>query len=199
MTLRDLAGIFRRRLVWVVAITVLGGVLGFVATLVVPKTYEAHTTLYFTATDNRDAAALSQGAQYVQSQIRSYPLLITAPAVLEPVSEDTGLAPDAVEAAVSASVPTDSALLDITTTSPDPDQAAALANSFATRFSAQIQQLETRPGERSSPIRVSTVAPASAPESPAQPSVSRYLLIGLVGGLILGALAAVIRDLLARR
>ncbi|WP_226345645.1 YveK family protein [Agilicoccus flavus] len=197
MSLTDLVRIVRRRIVWVIGVTLLGALAGLAAASLLPKTYEAHTSLYVTSTDSRDAAALSQGAEYVQSQIRSYPLIVTAPAVLAAVSRDTGVPPAELASQVSAAVPTDSAVLDITTTARDAEAAATTASSFARNFGAEIQRIETRAGGQS-PIRVSTIQPATPPTSPVAPNVRIYLLIGLMLGLVLGLLAAVVRDLMSR-
>lgn len=197
MSLTELTRIVRRRLGWVMAATLLGALIALAAAMLLPKTYQAHTSLYVTSTDSRDAAALSQGAQYVQSQIRSYPLLVTAPAVLQAVAKDTGIPEGDLASQVSADVPTDSAVLNITTTGHDPAVTAAVAASFARNFGVQIQGIETRTGQQS-PIRVSTVQPATPPTSAIAPNLRIYLLIGLGLGLALGLLAAVVRELMSR-
>lgn len=198
MSLSDLISLLRRQIVPVVGGVLLGLALAFTAAMTVPKTYEAHTTLYFTAVDARDAAALSQGAQFVQSQIRSYPLLVTSPEVLTAVAREVGGQESDLAHRVTSEVPTDSTLLAITASGESPEAAATLADSFARHFTTQIQRIETRPGARQSPIRATTVVPATAPSKAVAPDVRIYLILGAGAGLLLGLLIAVAREFLRR-
>lgn len=200
MSFGDILGTLRRRYLWLLVLTVLGGGLGWGVARATPKTFEATTVLFITATDDRNAAALSQGAEYVQNQIRSYPMMLLSPAVLQGVQRDTGLGLDgSLYSRVAAQVPTDSSLLNITVAAGEPGEAAILARAFAKNFSSQIAALETRAGSRTSPIRVTTVEPAVVPLAPTKPVVRNYLMLGLVGGFLLGLVAAVIREVLGRR
>lgn len=198
MTLSDMLRLIRRQIVWLVLGGLIGLAVAFAVAMASPKTYQAHTSLYFTTRDATDAASLSQGADYIQTQIRSYPLLATAPDVLAGVSKETGIAAGELPGRVSTSVPTDSAVLDITASAERPEEAATLATAVAKHVSAEIQRVETRPGQQQSPIRATTVVAASTPSAPVAPNVPVHLIVGLAIGLLCGFLVAVARELSRR-
>lgn len=198
MSVTEMLQVLRRGWLWVLAGLVLGGLVALAAFLATPKAYQSQTTLYVTATDSGNAAALSQGASYVQSQIRSYPMLVTAPTVLERVAADTGVAASDLADSVTAEVPADSSLLTITATADDPQRAVAIAGSLGRHSGEQIQKLETRPGA-ASPIRITAVAAPVAPSAPAGPSLKTYLPLGLVLGTLLGFVGVAVRHVASRR
>ncbi len=200
MNLTDVLGVLRRRWATVAGGLLLGLLVAGLALWLLPKTYESSTSLYVTATDDSDASALSQGATYVQNQIRSYPMLVTSPSVMQAVAAETGLGtPGELAGQVTAQVPTDSAILAISATGEDPQSAAVLASSVARHFGTEIIELEKRPGQEASPVRLTVVQPASPPDQAAEPSASILLVLGAAGGLLVGFILAIVRESTARR
>lgn len=81
-------------------------------------------------------------------------------------------------------------------TDQDPQQAQRIANSVAEQFTTVAAQLETREGERASPVKVSVVRAADLPGAPVSPRPTLNLALGLLVGLAVGVGAAVLRDTL---
>lgn len=199
MSLHAAIKMMRRQWVWILIPVLLGGTLGWGIARVSSKTFAASTVLFVTATDDANAAALSQGATYIQNQIRSYPMLIASPAVVQGVERDTGLGGDGtLTARVSAIVPTDTSLINITVTAGSPVEATILANGFAKHFTEQIIALEARPGSDRPPVAVTVVEPAVAHAAPVKPVVRDFLLIALGIGALVGLITAAIRESISR-
>jgi len=77
------------------------------------------------------AGELNSGADYINSQIQTYPQLVKTESVLQPVIDDLGLHTTVKELAanVTASNPNSTMLVDISVNDPDPKQASNIANS----------------------------------------------------------------------
>ena len=86
-----------------------------------------------------NAVELSSGANYINSQIQTYPQLIKTESVLQPVIDDLGLDTTVKElaASVTASNPDGTMLVDISVNDPDPKQASSIANSVAENLRKQ--------------------------------------------------------------
>lgn len=205
MDLPDILSSLRRR--WPL---VLGGLaLGATATcgqlfLAVP-TYDATARLYVTvaASDNGSAADLVQGGNAAEQRVQSYVDIITTPRVLQPAIESLDLTTSAQELStrVRAASPKDTVLLNLTVRDTSADRAAETANAISESFTSlvadDLEQSSTPGGP--SPVSVRTVQPALPPQEPATPQVAKSLLLGIGGGLAVGVLTALLRDLLDTR
>ncbi|MGO1315995.1 MAG: polysaccharide biosynthesis tyrosine autokinase, partial [Cellulomonadaceae bacterium] len=109
-----------------------------------------------------------------------------------------GVGADALAEAVSANTPLDTSLITITATDEDPQRAADIANATAESLAVQVTELE-RPAVGASPVQVSTVRVATAPDSPSSPNIKLNLALGLLVGLALGVGVAVLREVLDTR
>ena len=87
-----------------------------------------------------NAGELSSGANYINSQIQTYPQLVKTESVLQPVIDDLGLDTTVKElaASVTASNPDGTMLVDISVNNPDPKQASSIANSVAENLRKQV-------------------------------------------------------------
>ncbi|RSX51747.1 protein-tyrosine kinase [Bifidobacterium goeldii] len=146
---------------------------------------------------------LSSGANYLSSQIRTYPQLVKTEAVLQPVINDLGLNTTVKDlaATVTATNPTNTMLVDISVENSDPKAASNIANSVANSLKKQVTStLYNDAGDKlTSPINLTVVQQAYAPVSPSSPKIGLNIAIGIVGGIILGIFAALIKDLLDTR
>ena len=148
-----------------------------------------------------NAVELSSGANYINSQIQTYPQLIKTESVLQPVIDDLGLDTTVKElaASVTASNPDGTMLVDISVNDPDPKQASSIANSVAENLRKQVTStIYSDEGDKIiSPVNL--VQQAYAPASPSSPNVKLNMAIGLVSGIVLGVMVALIKDLLDTR
>ncbi|WP_242670728.1 YveK family protein [Bifidobacterium longum] len=117
-----------------------------------------------------NAVELSSGANYINSQIQTYPQLIKTESVLQPVIDDLGLDTTVKElaASVTASNPDGTMLVDISVNDPDPKQASSIANSVAENLRKQVTStIYSDEGDKIiSPVNLTVVQQAYAPASP---------------------------------
>jgi polysaccharide biosynthesis transport protein len=139
---------------------------------------------------------LFQGSNFSAERVKSYSQLVTSPTVLDPVIAELSLPLDARQLAdhVSAKVPLETVMIDISATSDSPEMAAAIANSVANSLAKVIGELESSETRGSSPVKATVVTPAMVPASPSSPSIPINLGLGLLVGLIAGVGLAVLLE-----
>lgn len=171
------------------AIGLAGGLLlAFVAVSFMPKQFTAHALVYFTAVGAEDAGSLAQGTIYVQNQIKTYPVLVTSPSVLRRASESMGgdPSPGALSASVTAHVPSDSTLMELTVQGDSPERAAEAAKAVALSLGQEVVRLETRADPRVVPVQATLVDDPALPASPSSPDRVAVLGSGGILGLLSG-------------
>lgn len=203
ITLMDLFRIIRKHLL----IGIITFVVVFIATcaytFLTPPKYSATSQVFATyseASVDNNISNINSASTYITNQIQSYPTLATTESVLEPVIDELGLDTTVAGLAGQLNVtnPTDTAFVNITAQSGDPKQAADIANSVAKSLSNVVEKSLYASGKES-PVKLSVVQRATEPAAPSSPKVTLYLAIGLVGGLVLGIFATLIRDLMTTR
>ena len=149
------------------------------------------------------AGELNSGADYINSQIQTYPQLVKTESVLQPVIDDLGLHTTVKELAanVTASNPNSTMLVDISVNDPDPKQASNIANSVAENLRKQVTStIYSDEGDKIiSPVSLTVVQQAYAPASPSSPKVKLNIAIGLVAGIVLGVMVALVKDVMDTR
>ncbi|MGO1174266.1 MAG: polysaccharide biosynthesis tyrosine autokinase, partial [Actinomycetaceae bacterium] len=140
---------------------------------------------------------LAQGSTFAQRQMTSFAEVATSPLVLEPVIEEVGLDVTARELAgmVTVSVPQDTVILEVSTTSTSPDDAARISNAVAGQLASTAASLSSPDGGETAPVQATVMTPAQVPGSASSPDVVRNGALGLVVGLLLGLGAAFVRHL----
>lgn len=193
----DYVRMLRRRWTWVVAFTLLGLAGGLLYVLNTTRTYEATTELFVASVASANGAASSSSssqsaAQFTLSRMKSYATLVDTPGVARGVIDELGLRMTTQQLAsrVSASVPTQTVVIQVTATDGNPGTAAAIANATGARLGLAIEDIERVPNGGKSPVQVTTTLPANPPGAPASPNRALALVLGLIAGLGLGLLAA---------
>lgn len=201
MTLQTYLGVLRRRWVWL-AVAVLAGLLvAGVASSTATRLYSAKAGVFFSLEYGESASSLAQGSSYLQGQVSSYALLADTPAVLQPVIDDLDLdrSASSLAGAVTASVVSDTVVVEIEVVDDSAEQAALVANAVAEQLRETIDALAPVDAEGSPAVRATTVAPASVPGAPVSPNTRLDLAVGILGGLLAGCVLAVGRDALDNR
>lgn len=180
-----------------VAALVLAVVMGLTA-LQTPR-YQATNRIFVQALAGEGVGDLSSGVSYATQQISSYADLAATPFVLNPVIEELGLAasPAALAEDITVTVPTETLMLEITATSEDPAEAAAIANSIAENLEMQVASLASDGAGTSIELRV--VSPAVVPTSQASPDIVRNAALAMVLALLAGVATSLARSLLNTR
>ena len=204
MTIADLLQIVRKHL----ASAIISFVVVFAAvaavTFIMPPKYTATAEVFATyagqSGETQTTNDMSSGANYLNTQIKTYPELVKTEAVLQPVIKDLGLDMTTTDLAdvVTATNPTNTFMVDISAEVGDPQQAADIANSVAKNLSDQISSdlYNNSSSSNGSPIKLTVVQKAQTPTSQSSPNIPLYLAVGLIFGIIVGVGVALLRDIL---
>jgi capsular exopolysaccharide family len=213
----DLHGFLKalaRRWPTVVVCLVLGVGAALTATKLSTPVYEARTQLFVATPTGDDTAQLNQGQTFSQARVQSYAAIVTTRQVTGPVVKELGLriTPEELASRITAQAPINTVLIDITVQDTAPKRAARIANAVAHRFGAVVERLETpkrapdsersgtgRTGDgvaSASPVSLGVTQEAVAPVGPVSPRPLLNLAAGVLGGLLLGAGVAVLRETL---
>lgn len=186
---------------WRVAICVVAVVVGGAAAYAFTATpqYRAAVQL-FVATQpsaSQDTQALYDGGQFTEGRVLSYVTLVSSRSVTAPVIRKLHLHLSSSKLAgeLSAVVPTNTVLLNIDATNPNPKTAQRIASAVGQQLIAFINQLE-KPRRGFSPVKVSVSDPATVPSSPVSPDKKLILGIALILGLGLAMAASLAREAL---
>ncbi|KFI66189.1 Etk-like tyrosine kinase [Bifidobacterium cuniculi] len=204
MTFSDLLAIIRKHVI-TIAITFVVTVTAVCAfTAVSPVKYTTTTQLFATYNDASGSQAnmseQNNGSSYIMSQIKSYPALTATQTVLQPVIEELDLNTSAstLGETISVTNPDNTAFVNISVTGTDPTQTTDIANAVARSLSNVVEKSLYATGSRSA-IKLSIVQPAVRPTAPSSPKWKLNVLVGIVGGLVLGVFAALLKDVLSKK
>lgn len=189
----DLTEIFyalRKKALVIVAVLLAGALAAGVYTkmLITPQ-YSATSTVLVISKETTltSIADLQFGSQLT----KDYSMLITSRSVLEEVLDNLGLDMGyaALRGSVSINNPSETRILRITVTNPDPELAKALADELASVSSEYI-------GDKMEVVPPKIIEEAVVPASPASPNMSRNVLIGAAAGFVLAAGVVVLMSIM---
>ncbi len=200
MELRDYVAVLRKYWVSIVGVTLLGIATAAAVTLATPPTYTARTAVFISVRGGDSASELLQGANYATNQVRSYAQVATTPTVLQPVIDKLGLqtTPADLAEAVTASIPTNTAIVEVAVTDHDPELSARIAQATSEQLVATVDQLSPADASGKRAVVATIVTPATVPLEKTTPRTSLNLAVGLLAGLLLGFGQAVLRNTLDR-
>ena len=188
MSIADLLQIVRKHL----ASAIISFVVVFAAvaavTFIMPPKYTATAEVFATyagqSGETQTTNDMSSGANYLNTQITTYPELVKTEAVLQPVIKDLGLDMTTTDLAgvVTATNPPNTFMVDISAEVGDPQQAADIANSVAKNLADQISSdlYNNSSSSNGSPIKLTVVQKAQTPTSQSSPNIPLYLAVGLI-------------------
>lgn len=198
MDLRDFIRLLRRRWHVVLALTLIGigGAVGITESTT--PMYQASVQTFVSLRDADGTSSAYQDNLFSQARVKSYAKLVDSPSVTASVIHDLtlSLSPEQLASRISASVPVDTVLVDITVRDSSPTRARDMANAVGARFAKVIGRLEAPAAGKPSPVSVTVVRPADLPRTPVSPRVPLNLGLGLVVGVGLGIGLAVLREAL---
>ncbi|MFK3981412.1 Wzz/FepE/Etk N-terminal domain-containing protein [Micromonospora sp. NPDC050397] len=179
----------------VVGLMLVGGAgAALYSTLQTPQ-YKANTQLLFSPNfANTDINGLNEGGNYILQRVRSYVEIANNPGVTSAVIDRLGLpySPDQLMSRVTVTSKASSAVVTIEVTDSSPERARDIANAMAEEVPPFIDKLETPTGINTSPVKTSIVRPATTPGSASSPQTPINVGLGLVGGLAVGLVGAVV-------
>ena len=196
MELRGYLHALRLRWLLVVALTALGAVLGLAAYLLTPPVYASSVTFYVSVPPVAGGSSAT-ATQYAQAKVNSYVSLVRSEESARRVIAEEKLAssPASVASSITASAQTNSTLLTATVRSGSPERSLTVARGLANTFGPFVDQLDNA-GRPAEVIGIDVVSGPTSASVPVSPALKKFLALGLLAGLALGALLAVLRDLL---
>ena len=178
----------RRRLTSITIVALATFAVAAAVTLSMTTKYTATTRLFFAVEGSEAAADVARGSSLADRQTRSYAEVATSPLVLDPVIDRLDLDRSAADLAssIAAIVPSDTVILEISVTDPDPQLAATIANAVGTEVTRAAAQLSPERADGTKTVAATTLAPALVPTDPSSPKMARNLGLGAAVGLLLG-------------
>lgn len=196
MNLQDLIKLIRTRWVTVLVTTSIVLLAAILYTVTRTPLYLASTRLFVSTAVGQSAMDIYQGNRLSQERVLSYTELITGETLAQRTIDKMDLDERAgqLKARVSATAKPDTVLIDVKVLDESPVRARDIANGLSDEFVVMVRELETpRPGATPD-ARVVVEQRATIPTAAAFPSPKRNIAAGLVGGLSLGVLLALLRD-----
>lgn len=195
MKFGDYLRVLRKRWKWLAASMVIGVLTALALTLTATPIYKATAEIFVAPGEVSTTGELAQGSTFAQNRVKSYIQLIDSELVLGPIADRFDTTAGALSAKVTATVPTDTVLIDISVTDPDPQRAADIATAIAKSFPRIATSIEPDRADGSPAVAVTVVQEAAVPGSPIAPKPEMNLGLGLLAGTVLGILLMAVREL----
>ncbi len=198
MGIRTFLTVVRSRWMLVVA-AIVACMLGAVAmTAVTPKSYQASASFYISMSGISSANDAFQATQTAQFRLSSYAKIAASTEVAQDAIDSLGLHLDAQALANSVKVDyaPEAVVFGITVTDSDPNRVVSLVNAMADEFVALVPQLDATAieGKPAQQVSARIIDLPTRPDAPVSPNPVRNLGLGLVAGVLLGALLALLRE-----
>ena len=207
MTVVDVVRILRRNLALLIVCTLMGGLLGAVYQLTRPEVFTAKATGMVVAGDSASVGGAMSGNTIAQQRATTYTELVETRTMAQKTAEilkKQGI-PEAANGQLTASVPGDTAFIEIKATGDTAKNAQALANAGLEALISEALRMETYgqtagSGKKSdaqlakmTSVHVLGYESAGLPSGDRGKSLALYVAAGLVVGFLIGAVIAVIR------
>jgi capsular exopolysaccharide synthesis family protein len=185
---------------WLAAMgLVIGGLAALAVSLLMTPVYTADTQLFVSTDDANSTAAAVQGGQFSQQRISSYAELLKGEALAGRVVQALGLpmSPEQLSKEVAVTTTPQTVLLDAQVTDPSPARAQQIATEIGVQFPRMVSELE-QASTGTSPVRIAVVHGPDLPKAPTSPRTVFNIVLGVLVGLVVGAVAAIGRARLDR-
>ncbi len=202
MTVRDYAQLLRRRWLLIALVTLLCGGLAAALSLSTRKEYASSVSLFVSASQSpTNVGSIVAVEQLTPERVASYADLASSTNIAAAVVRRLGLneSPASLASRVSATVPTNTVVIDLTVTDPSESLVPRIANAVGEQLSATVAHLEAPLSGQPSPIKMSVAQSATIPGGPTTPKTTRNILFGLIVGLALGAGLSILLEVLDTR
>jgi capsular polysaccharide biosynthesis protein len=194
VTLRDAVYALRMRWLTVVVVIVAVTIIAVAWAWLIQPTYMASTRILIatpSATDGQDAYA---AAQLAQVRIASYNDLIMSETLATRTVKRLNLhiAPRDLAKKVDASAKSGSVVITLSVTDSSATNAVSLANALSEDFVSMVQDLETTPADIGPPVVRAVIVGPAVDQQLVSPRRPKIILFGILIGLLLGPVVAVL-------
>lgn len=186
-----------RRSWWIIALTAGLGVAAAALTYALtPPTY-ASTLDFYVSTPGTEERNPQSSGQFAEARVNSYVLLLSSERVAQEVVTESGvdLTPLEVARRIEATSEIDTVLVKVTVTDTDAQRSLQIAEGLADAFPRLVDRLDNQ-GRRLDVVVVDVVSGPTLQPRPVSPDLRLYLALGLLAGLFIGLVAAILREVL---
>lgn len=198
----DFVRLIARRWVIVVGAVVLGVIGAGVVSALSPPSYDSSTRVLVGTCAEGSIEQAYQCGMFTKDRALSYAALVTSDVLAQRVVDDLQLksAANDVASKITAVAEPETALIEITATAGDPEEAQRMADSAARQFVQMVGEVELRnSGQQSNPFTNLTVIEAAKAAAKAGSTMLMDLAFGAIAGLLVGIIIAIVRDRLDGR
>jgi receptor protein-tyrosine kinase len=159
--------------------------------------YESKARVFISTDTTGSSIEALQASVYATQRVQSYAELATSRELMQRVISrlNLNLTPNQLSSKVSSEVATNTVIIVLSVTDPDPAVAQQIAKAESEELTQYLTDLETPPG-KTAPIKASVVDPASYNATQVSPNPAFNLIVAGLIGLLVGFATAVVRDLL---
>lgn len=171
---------------WLVPVAIAIGIAGgFGALQITQPQYQATCRLFVSVPPGTSPGESYQAAQFGQARVAAYLELIKGERVAEQAinSLNINMAPHDLAGRIAAKADAESVVMDVSVTDGESERSAELANAVCVQFLAVVADAEGP----NSPINIRLIESSRAPQAPISPSPKRFLGLGALAGLLVGA------------
>ncbi|MDK1280865.1 polysaccharide biosynthesis tyrosine autokinase [Arthrobacter sp. zg-Y820] len=198
--MREQILILRRNWMLIVSFALIGLITAGVISVLMPKTYTATSSLFVSTQNGETTVELQQGSAFSLNRVQSYVELVTKPQVLNPVidSLELDMSPQELATKIKPTTSRNTVLIDIEVADSSAQRAADIANGVVASLISSVADLERPTNGLPSPMRLTSVDTAEPPSAASSPKIPLNLALGLLYGLALGLVVAILRHVLDR-
>lgn len=196
MDLRTYLHAFRKSWLLLALFTLFGFFAGAVAYRLTPPVYSSSVTFYVSTPPSVDSSPLSSG-QFAQGRVSSYVALLQSQDLAQRVISAQGLSltPSALAKQITASAELNTVLVTTEVKDSSANRSLSIAQGIAKTFGAMVDQLDNQ-GRKDKVVVINVVSGPSLAPYAISPSRKIYGGLGLLLGLGVGALIAILREFL---
>lgn len=197
MDLRSYVAIIRKYLPLILVASLVGLGLGGLKYAITPKQYTASVDFYV-STPIEKGTNPSSAQDFAVGRLTTYEGLLTSNELGQRVAEAQGLSlkPSAVAQKVTATSSVGSVIVSATVTDTDRERALQIAQGLQKTFPTLVDELDNA-GRTTPVVSVKTLSAPLGSQFPVAPKLPLNLATGLLGGLALGILVALVREAFA--
>jgi len=191
--LQDYVKIVRNH--WKLVVVCVALLLGLAVTYILTSTpvYSARAELFVAESNASTPQERVEASDFTLDRVKSYVYVVDSEIVLAPVIEelDLDLTTSELAGKVSATVPTDTVVIQIRVSDTSPELAQRIANATAEQFRSVTTRLD---GEAATSSTITVLGRAEEPTQPIAPNRKLVIGFGLMLGIAAGLTAAVVRE-----
>lgn len=189
-----IARAIKRFWILILALAVVGGAVGVVRAKTGDPVYKSTATALIASDPSNGSQNVSGSAIVVGAIAPTLVEMGTSNSILSAVSKSTGTSTDALKGLVSVSNPTGTLLIEVSATGSTPEKARTTAAAEMKALGAATKDMTLAEGTSAASLALNDVDKASLPTAPVGPSKTRYGLVGIIVGGLVGLVVALIAD-----